>query len=172
MRWGNLSTAALAVAGACFVATSGAVLRLQAQASAPPAPPTPPHLAVVEEYCLTCHDDLEKEGGFSLETVSGDVSQHQDVWEKVVRKLRARQMPPVGRKERPDEATYDATVKYLESSLDRAASAHPNPGRTATIRRLTRTEYRNAVHDLTAAVGKFLSPRIEIADEIRDVQPP
>jgi len=148
MRWGNLSTAALAVAGACFVATSGAVLRLQAQASAPPAPPTPPHLAVVEQYCLTCHDDLEKEGGFSLETVSGDVSQHQDVWEKVVRKLRARQMPPVGRKERPDEATYDATVKYLESSLDRAASAHPNPGRTATIRRLTRTEYRNAVHDL------------------------
>ncbi len=150
MRWGNLSTAALAVAGACFVATSGAVLRLQAQASAPPAPPTPPHLAVVEQDRLTCHDDLEKEGGFSLETVSGDVSQHQDVWEKVVRKLRARQMPPVGRKERPDEATYDATVKYLESSLDRAASAHPNPGRTATIRRLTRTEYRNAVHDLLA----------------------
>ncbi len=58
-------------------------------------------------------------------------------------------MPPVG-KPRPNEASYDAVVAYLESSLDKAAAAHPNPGRTATIRRLTRTEYRNAVRDLLA----------------------
>ena len=82
--------------------------------------------------------------------VPADVAQQPEIWEKVVRKLRARQMPPVGRKERPDEATYDATVRLLETSLDRAAVAHPNPGRTATIRRLTRTEYRNAVRDLLA----------------------
>ena len=99
---------------------------------------------------MTCHDDEEKKGGLSLERVSADVSQQQEVWEKVVRKLRARQMPPVGRKERPDEATYDSTVRYLETSLDRAAAAHPNPGRTATIRRLTRTEYQNAIRDLLA----------------------
>ena len=77
------------------------------------------------------------------------MAEHPAVWEKVVRKLRARQMPPVG-KPRPNEASYEAIVAYLEGSLDRAAAAHPNPGRTATIRRLTRTEYRNAVRDLLA----------------------
>ena len=58
-------------------------------------------------------------------------------------------MPPVG-KPRPDEATYDAVIASLETSLDRAAAARPNPGRTATIRRLTRTEYQNAIRDLLA----------------------
>ncbi len=100
--------------------------------------------------CLTCHDEEEKKGGLALDAASADVSRHQEVWEKVVRKLRTRQMPPVGRKERPNEATYDATVAYLETSLDRVAAARPNPGRTATIRRLTRTEYQNAVRDLLA----------------------
>ena len=99
---------------------------------------------------MTCHDQEEKKGGLALDLISADVSEHQEEWEKVVRKLRARQMPPVGRKERPDEATYDATVGYLETALDRAAAAHPNPGRTATIRRLTRTEYQNAIRDLLA----------------------
>ena len=102
-------------------------------------------------YCATCHDEDEKKGGLALDTVAlQDVSQHPDVWEKVVRKLRARQMPPVGKKDRPDEATYDAVIASLETSLDRAAATHPNPGRTATIRRLTRTEYQNAIRDLLA----------------------
>jgi len=61
--------------------------------------------------------------------------------------VRARQMPPIGAP-RPDEATYDAVIASLETSLDRAAAASPNPGRTATLRRLTRTEYQNAVRDL------------------------
>lgn len=58
-------------------------------------------------------------------------------------------MPPVG-KERPDDQTYDAVISSLEASLDRAAAGNPNPGRTATIRRLTRTEYQNAIRDLLA----------------------
>src|ERR1700754_1590263 len=161
-RW-NPGTAVVAAAAAGFVAAGGTVLTVQARqapissslssrfpASVSLTPSSPPHLALVEEYCLTCHDNLEQEGGLSLETVSADVSQHPDDWEKVVRKLRARQMPPVGRKERPDEATYDATVRFLETSLDRAAASDPNPGRTATTRPLTRTEYRNAVRDLLA----------------------
>src|SRR5207249_8541288 len=78
-----------------------------------------------------------------------DVSEHPDAWEKVVRKIRARQMPPVGMP-RPDEAAYDAAIASLETSLDRAAAANPDPGRTATLRRLTRTEYQNAIHDLLA----------------------
>jgi len=99
---------------------------------------------------VTCHDDLGREAGLSLESVAAaDIAAHPDVWEKVVRKLRTRQMPPVG-EPRPDEATYDAALSFLETALDRTAAAHPNPGRTATIRRLTRTEYHNAVRDLLA----------------------
>jgi len=114
------------------------------------ASPVGPQATLVEEYCLSCHDKDHEKGGLVLETIATqEVPQHAEVWEKVVRKLRARLMPPVG-KERPDEATYDAVIKSLETSLDRAAAAHPDPGRTATIRRLTRTEYQNAVRDLLA----------------------
>ena len=66
-----------------------------------------------------------------------------------MRKLRGRVMPPAGRP-RPDEATYDSLLTYLESSLDRAAANHPHPGRTDTFRRLTRAEYQNAIRDLLA----------------------
>jgi hypothetical protein len=114
-------------------------------------PPAALHAALVDEYCLTCHDENDKKGDLALDSVAlQDVALHPDVWEKVVRKLRARQMPPVGKKERPDDATYDAVVASLEASLDRAAAARPNPGRTATLRRLTRTEYQNAIRDLLA----------------------
>ena len=136
------------LAAACF----GWSLQAQApqrsrQASGSPARP---HRAVVNEYCLTCHDADHEKGGLELESILAQpVGQHPAVWEKVVRKLRARQMPPVG-KPRPNEAGYQSVVSYLEGALDGAAAAHPNPGRTATIRRLTRTEYRNAVRDLLA----------------------
>src|SRR5207237_6960895 len=70
-----------------------------------------------------------------------------EIWEKVVVKLRSRAMPPPGIR-RPENATYDAVAMWLETALDRAASAHPNPGRPATLHRLNRTEYANAVRDL------------------------
>jgi mono/diheme cytochrome c family protein len=105
---------------------------------------------LVDEYCVSCHDEDKKKAGLALDTIAAhDVARHPEVWEKVLRKLRARQMPPVG-KERPDDATYDTIIASLETSLDRAAEARPNPGRTAAIRRLTRTEYRNAIRDLLA----------------------
>jgi len=148
-RWSPV-TGVMAAASAGLVAMGGALYSLQAQQAPAPAPISPSHLTLVEDYCVSCHDDEEKKGGLSLALVSPDVARDPEVWEKIVRKLRARQMPPVGRKERPDEATYDATIRSLETLLDRAAAAHPNPGRTATIRRLTRTEYRNAVRDLLA----------------------
>ena len=62
-------------------------------------------------------------------------------------KLRSRAMPPPGSR-RPDNATYDAVAAWLETELDRAAAAHPNPGRPADLHRLNRTEYANAVRDL------------------------
>jgi mono/diheme cytochrome c family protein len=129
----------------------GVILTLQAQQQTAPPSSTAAHLSLIDQYCVTCHDEAEKKGGLALDSVAAeDVSRNPDVWEKVVRKLRARQMPPVGRKERPDEAAYDAVIASLETSLDRAAAAKANPGRTATIRRLTRTEYQNAIRDLLA----------------------
>ncbi|HET7695200.1 MAG TPA: DUF1592 domain-containing protein [Vicinamibacterales bacterium] len=110
----------------------------------------PPHVDLVETYCLSCHDTDKKKGDLALDAVmTGTIADHPEVWEKVVRKLRARQMPPIG-KDRPTEAAYDAVVASLETALDAAAKARPDPGRPATIRRLTRTEYQNAIRDLLA----------------------
>ena len=139
------------------VLAAGSALTMQAASGARrPSPPSrsaasarAPYAALVDDYCLSCHDKDHEKGGLVLENVSDDVSRHPEVWEKVVRKLRVRQMPPVG-KDRPDEATYEAVIASLERSLDRAAAAAPDPGRTASIRRLTRTEYQNAIRDLLA----------------------
>ncbi len=107
-----------------------------------------PERAVVNRYCVSCHNSALKAGELALDTISAqDVGQHPEAWEKVVRKLRARHMPPAGMP-RPDERTYAAAVSSLETSLDRAAAAKPNPGRTDTFRRLNRTEYQNAIRDL------------------------
>src|SRR5439155_14901895 len=75
------------------------------------------------------------------------VANSAETWEKVVVKLRSRAMPPPGTR-RPDNATYEAVASWLETELDRAAAAHPNPGRPADLHRLNRTEYANAVRDL------------------------
>lgn len=141
----------LGVGLACLIAAGSAVSTEEPKGlPGGPSVAAAPHVSLVDTYCLACHDEDHEKGGLVLEKIlSEDVSEHPDVWEKVVRKLRARQMPPVGKK-RPNDGTYDAVVASLEASLDRAAAAHPNPGRTATIRRLTRTEYKNAVRDLLA----------------------
>src|SRR6185369_9198553 len=114
------------------------------------ARPTSPVHTMVQQYCADCHDREVKKAGLDLDSLSPeDVTQDPDAWERVVRKLRARQMPPSG-KNRPEESTYAEVVSRLTSSLDRAAAKHPNPGRTETFRRLNRTEYRNAIRDLLA----------------------
>jgi Protein of unknown function (DUF1592)/Protein of unknown function (DUF1588)/Protein of unknown function (DUF1587)/Protein of unknown function (DUF1585)/Protein of unknown function (DUF1595) len=106
--------------------------------------------AMVGQFCAGCHDADAAKGGLNLTAVvSEDVGRHPEVWEKVVRRLQRRQMPPAGRK-RPDEDTYVTVLSQIETALDRAAAEKPNPGRTDTIRRLTRSEYQNAVRDLLA----------------------
>ena len=106
--------------------------------------------AVVDRYCVTCHSDRLQTGGLSLEGVDlADVAAHAEVWEKVVRKLRAGAMPPRPRP-RPDAETHERLLAYIETALDEAARVNPDPGRTETFRRLNRTEYQNAVRDLTA----------------------
>jgi hypothetical protein len=104
---------------------------------------------VVRTYCLDCHDAAGREAGLSLEDVDLDnVAAHPVIFENVARKLRGRQMPPSGGP-RPDADTTDGFVAYLERELDEAALASPDPGR-ASIHRLNRTEYGNAVRDLLA----------------------
>jgi hypothetical protein len=108
----------------------------------------PPQKAVLDRYCLGCHNETAKTAGLALDSLGVErPGDHADAWEKVVRKLRGRMMPPAGRP-RPDEAGYDSVITYLETALDRAAAGHPNPGRTDTFRRLNRTEYHNAIRDL------------------------
>src|SRR5256885_335021 len=105
--------------------------------------------ALVDQYCVGCHNDTLKTAGVSLRAVdftkAGD---HADVLERVLRKVRSGEMPPAG-KPRPDAATASAFTAWLESTLDQSATAHPNPGRPA-IPRLHPAEYSNAIRDLLA----------------------
>lgn len=103
----------------------------------------------VVQHCADCHNSDDKAAGLAFDFLGADVANNAEPWEKVVRKLRARQMPPADMP-RPTEEEYDAVLSSLEGTLDAAAAAHPDPGRTATFRRLTRTEYQNAIRDLLA----------------------
>ena len=163
----GLSSAAMMMAGAIVLATGPAVetssarlgpgpeprrsSAVQAPASAAEAASVAPR-AVLDRYCITCHNDRLRTGGLTLDAASvdaADPSRHADVWERVIAKLRTGAMPPPGRP-RPDETTYDAVAGRLEADIDRAAAANPDPGRTSTVHRLNRTEYRNAIRDLLA----------------------
>lgn len=104
--------------------------------------------AAIGRYCLDCHDADAKKGNLDLGgLLSDDLGRHSVEWERVVRRLAARQMPPTGR-DRPAERELDRLVATLASSLDTVAAKTPDPGRPGTFRRLNRTEYRNAIRDL------------------------
>ena len=119
---------------------------------------------VLDRYCVTCHNERVQTANLSLETASLDqVGEDAEIWEKVLVKLRTRSMPPLQRP-RPELATYEAFVRWLETGIDRAAAAHPNPGRP-TVRRLNRSEYANAIRDLLAVEvdGAALLPADDMA---------
>jgi hypothetical protein len=103
---------------------------------------------VIDRYCVTCHNQKLKTAGLMLD--EADVASPGaagEVWEKVVRKLRTSTMPPPNMPQ-PSIEDHTALLAWLETSLDQAAAAKPNPGRTDTLRRLNRTEYQNAIRDL------------------------
>ena len=105
--------------------------------------------AVLAKYCVTCHNQRLKTGGLALDALNlADVGSHAEEWEKVIRKVRTGAMPPVGRA-RPDKDAAAGLATWLETELDRAAFEHVNPGR-ASLQRLNRQEYANAVRDLLA----------------------
>jgi hypothetical protein len=108
-----------------------------------------PDRALLNQYCIGCHNEKLKTAGLMLDKLDlTHPDQDPEEWEKVVRKLRAGMMPPAGMP-RPDRATLDAWTGRLETELDRAAAAKPNPGSTG-LHRLNRTEYTNAIRDLLA----------------------
>jgi len=146
---------AIRVASVCvcwlLVAVGSGAARPPATPAAVPAfDADAPHRALISRHCLGCHNARLKTAGLELDAL---VEQHTGLdratWEKVARKLRARQMPPPGRR-RPDENAYREALSSLEGELDRIAADQPDPGRTETFRRLNRTEYHNAVRDLLA----------------------
>ena len=106
--------------------------------------------ALLDRYCVTCHNERLRTANLALDTLElTDIPANAEVWEKVVRKLRAGAMPPRPRP-RPDQRTYDGFRTWLETRLDRAAEADLNPGRTEAFHRLSRTEYKNVIRDLLA----------------------
>ncbi len=124
-------------------------------------------------YCDTCHFGPKARAGLNLEALDlANLAENGAIWEKVLRKLRSREMPPAG-VPRPDAATYNALVEAVETERDRLAEIKPNPGRP-TLHRLNRAEYANAIRDLLALevdVGELL-PADDIGygfDNIADV---
>ena len=105
--------------------------------------------ATIGRYCVTCHNDRLRTAGLSLAELDFDnLPGRAETWEKVAAKLRTGEMPPAGAP-RPAGAASRALATWVESTLDRAAAANPNPGRPA-VHRLNRVEYANAVRDLLA----------------------
>jgi len=137
----------LIVTFSIFVLGYGA--RGSAQQPPAAAPPASAHQAVLSKYCYVCHNDKLRSGGLVLTTL--DISapaKNSESWEKVIRKLGTGAMPPPGMP-RPDKATAAGLRRYLETELDGAALAHPNPG-IPGLQRLNRAEYTNAIRDLLA----------------------
>ncbi|MDH4067042.1 MAG: DUF1592 domain-containing protein, partial [Acidobacteriota bacterium] len=132
------------------------------------------HNAVVAKYCASCHNDRRPAAGLSL--VGFDVArsvEQAEVAEKMIVKLRAGMMPPAGA-QRPDPAVHAALVEALESTIDTAAAAAPNPGRR-TFQRLNRPEYERAIRellDLEVNAGDWLPLDTKSAnfDNIADAQ--
>ncbi len=128
--------------------------RVTQTATYPATPQSGPDLQkVVSQYCAGCHNSRATTSATASGVIldSADLTRVADegaMWEKVIKKLRAGAMPPAGLP-RPDAATQNALVSFLETTLDRKAAEHPNPGRHLP-HRLNRAEYENAIRDLLA----------------------
>ena len=125
----------------CLLLAVGASPLLAAQEPSPKA--------LLDKYCTGCHNQRLKTGGVVLENVDTTrLGDHAEVWEKVAEKIRGGMMPPPGMP-RPDKASLDGLATWAENELDKAYTAHANPGRVG-LHRLNRAEYGNAVRDLLA----------------------
>ena len=133
---------------ACCLAASSFLAAQAVSSQAQPAPTAvPPQRALLNQYCVVCHNDRLKTAGLMLDKLDPlHVEESPAKWEMVVRKLRAGMMPPSGMP-RPDMAKREEFVEFLENELDHASTPIlPPPG----LHRLNRTEYANVIHDLLA----------------------
>ncbi len=174
---------ASAVLGAAATAEQAAPRRAATSAK-PPVKMAASHTAaglttesqnqLVAQYCATCHSERGKAGGLVLAGFdAATIDQKAETAEKMIRKLRAGMMPPPGAR-RPDPATIKSFVDALETKIDTAAAANPNPG-WRPFQRLNRVEYGRAVKDLLGIevdVNSFLPPDTVSSgfDNIADVQ--
>ena len=111
-----------------FVVIAGS-LALVPSARSQESPSAPSPRALLDQYCVVCHNQRAKTAGLMLDKMDlNRISEGAETWEKVVRKLRGGMMPPVGM-QRPDKPAMEGFISWLEASLDRAAAANPNPGR-------------------------------------------
>src|SRR6267378_2773539 len=105
---------------------------------------------LLDRHCVTCHNERLKTADLRLDRIDvANPGAEAEVWEKVVRKVHTGTMPPSNMPQLSQDDRR-ALLVWLETSLDAASAATPNPGRTETLRRLNRTEYQNAVRDLLA----------------------
>src|SRR5215470_9444923 len=124
-----------------------------------------PQQALINQYCVTCHNQRSKTANVMFDTMSvSNVSDNPVIWERAVRKLRGGMMPPPGAR-RPDQAAVENLATYLENALDQSAAAHPNPGRVG-VHRMNRQEYANVVEDLLGVRvdASALLPKDDIAN--------
>src|SRR5712671_3150986 len=104
--------------------------------------------STIQTYCFGCHNEGVRAGNLFLDQLGAEsVPKHPEIFEKAVRKLRGRQMPPPGILQ-PSQQEIDALVGWLEGTLDKSGKEHL-AGRVA-VQRLNRNEYANAVKDLLA----------------------
>jgi hypothetical protein len=129
---------------------------------------------LIENFCVTCHDNDKEKGGLTLEQFDPAAAEKSaETAEKMIRKLRSGMMPPAGA-DRPESGKLEALATALETRLDKVAAARPNPGRR-TFQRLNRAEYANSIRDLLGIevdVSAFLPPDTisHNFDNIADVQ--
>jgi len=147
-----LALSALIVTTAVSYATGDGRTASTARARRPAAAMAAGPRAILDRYCANCHNELDLAGDVDFDALDvNDVGKDPATWEKAVRKLRVRAMPPHGSDIlRPDEREYTAMLSYLETALDAHAAKHPDPGRSETFHRMNRIEYQNAVRDLLA----------------------
>jgi mono/diheme cytochrome c family protein len=135
------TTAALAL-----IATGSSALSLGA-GQQPAAAVAAQQKATIDQYCVTCHNQRVKTAGLALDTLDlNRLSEHAEIWEKAIMKMRGNLMPPPNARQ-PAPAAAQALISWLETSLDQAAAANPNPGRVS-LHRMNRTEYAASMKEL------------------------